>query len=905
GTRASPNFVDIDDDGDFDAFFGENDGTLIFYRNTGSTDSPVFSPDALPQTATAANPLDGVDAGTRAVPSFTDIDKDGDLDLFFGEDGGTLKFYENSGSPTAPVFSPAELPRIATAANPLDGVDAGTRAVPSFTDIDNDGDMDVFLGENDGTLKFYENSGSAASPLFVPAELPQSATAANPLDWVDVGTRAAPYFTDIDADGDLDLFFGANDGLLYFYENNGSVTAPNFVTGSAAAMFQPLAEFGLAARDIPTLDADAVKALDPAAFSAFDAENVAALSISAVSGLSAAQLTNLAADALNGLTPGQFQSIPDLVLRGLTAKNIGGLPVDVIAEFTPEDISALNINDIRQAEGRDIARMLTNFACDITPEQAAVLAPPDWQIDLSSGIITVPPGSGLGFNAIVQDVDLTGAVSLPELPDLGTVFGIGACRDGTTLLAEFNQTLDDMGLDTVEFSQQKDGIVSITTDADEIGGTAGLDLRFIPVTKNIVQVGEEVKTGISVDKNGRYLITITDKKQFPLTPAPADPAGLAAAMGTGGSIKLGESGDVLLKFKDSLRQASWVFRAVIFDPFIEPAPAGICIDISFGNVQCNWAGVPPYQQPGIHLFSPFSPFSRAGTDGEESRAVYNDGTSQKIYLTVLSPETFEEKMREIEGVENITFKVTDGSFNMVYRGRSSHLSADLDSRAVPLAEGVHIEPEITISLDGDRLEYTVQSEALAITSTVRVSPPIHGVIPLTDTFVNEVLALGANAVIQNTDNTFDIWIPGQRFLVTPTFEVRIVESDEPADPQPFTGNSDATLTYAVRMDTQIVRTKLLLSEKQQPAVPFPEHFIEKMLEITGVESVTPAADGGFDVVFSGTPVKLTPTFDVQTRKLAEGEQIKPPFYMNDDGTLSYTVQDGSWVTTTRLHALFL
>ena len=48
------------------------------------------------QTGTA-NPWDGIDVGLNSVPTFADIDGDGDLDLIVGEENGNLNYYENTG----------------------------------------------------------------------------------------------------------------------------------------------------------------------------------------------------------------------------------------------------------------------------------------------------------------------------------------------------------------------------------------------------------------------------------------------------------------------------------------------------------------------------------------------------------------------------------------------------------------------------------------------------------------------------------------------------------------------------------------------------------------------------------------------------------------------------------------
>ena len=87
---SKPVFVDIDNDGDMDAFIGEDDGIIIYYKNTGSPTSAIFSL----QSGTS-NPLDG-DVGGYSKPTFTDIDNDGDMDAFIGTGNGTVLFIENA-----------------------------------------------------------------------------------------------------------------------------------------------------------------------------------------------------------------------------------------------------------------------------------------------------------------------------------------------------------------------------------------------------------------------------------------------------------------------------------------------------------------------------------------------------------------------------------------------------------------------------------------------------------------------------------------------------------------------------------------------------------------------------------------------------------------------------------------
>jgi len=262
-----PVFVDIDNDGDFDAFIGEDDGIINYYKNTGNMDNPVFTM----QTG-SSNPLTGVDVGFRAAPTFVDIDNDGDFDAFVGGNGGSIKYYENTGTPAGPVY----VQQTGTA-NPLNE-DFGSRSVPIFVDIDNDGDydpfigiavrvdfypnvgnntnlvvvlpcrepvyedptpvlvdidndsdFDLFAGDIDGKIRYYKNIVTVATPDF-----DYMFGADNPVDWIDEGRSSAPDFVDIDGDGDFDLFAGDRDGTISYTINTGTNINPLFQSGGSS-----------------------------------------------------------------------------------------------------------------------------------------------------------------------------------------------------------------------------------------------------------------------------------------------------------------------------------------------------------------------------------------------------------------------------------------------------------------------------------------------------------------------------------------------------------------------------------------------------------------------------------------------------------------------------------------------
>ncbi|MEG4633611.1 FG-GAP-like repeat-containing protein [Microcoleus sp. AR_TQ3_B6] len=196
-TNSCPTFADIDSDGDLDAFVGTEFGTISYYQNTGGT---------FTQLTGTANPLNSVNVGYSSSPTFADIDSDGDLDAFVGGSSGTISYYQNNGG----TFT-----QLTGTANPLNGVNVGDYSFPTFADLDSDGDLDAIIGTGGGTIAYYQNTGGTFTQL---------TGTANPFNGFSVGYNAVPTFADIDSDGDLDAFVGAYDGSIHYYQNG--PTAP-------------------------------------------------------------------------------------------------------------------------------------------------------------------------------------------------------------------------------------------------------------------------------------------------------------------------------------------------------------------------------------------------------------------------------------------------------------------------------------------------------------------------------------------------------------------------------------------------------------------------------------------------------------------------------------------------------
>ena len=208
-TYSAPCLADLDGDGDYDLLVGRQDGYTYGYENTGTTNSPVW---------TRKTEWDVPNIGDYAAPCLVDLDGDGDYDLLIGEKVGKTYAYENTGNKSSPMW---------TKKTEWDLADMGSYAVPSFADLDNDGDYDILISAMTGIPYAFENTGTTSSPVWT------RNNAWNAPDPSEGKDYSSPCLADLDGDGDYDLFVGTKTGNSYAYKNTGTTSSPEWTRNDA------------------------------------------------------------------------------------------------------------------------------------------------------------------------------------------------------------------------------------------------------------------------------------------------------------------------------------------------------------------------------------------------------------------------------------------------------------------------------------------------------------------------------------------------------------------------------------------------------------------------------------------------------------------------------------------------
>jgi len=245
-------YLDVDNDGKNDLLVAPNSrqasntyDALWYYKNVNTAQQPSFS-------FQKKNFLieDMIDQGSGAYPVFVDYNADGLQDLVvgnfsfylpLGERDARLFLYENTGTANNPSFELVDDDWLGMSQFSSSATFA---FAPAFGDLDNDEDLDLIIGEQNGALFFAENLAGSGNPLaFAPVQYHNFG--------IDVGQASVVQIVDLDEDGISDLVIGEKNCNLNFAKGLGNGTfdqvfpglgnvnacAPGYLDGNAHPRF--------------------------------------------------------------------------------------------------------------------------------------------------------------------------------------------------------------------------------------------------------------------------------------------------------------------------------------------------------------------------------------------------------------------------------------------------------------------------------------------------------------------------------------------------------------------------------------------------------------------------------------------------------------------------------------------
>ncbi len=233
GSDATPCFADWDGDGVQDLLVGYrvgNYGKIRYYHNSGTNESPVWDTGVYLQNSTGNDFTYNISSTSLFGASPSTASYDGDIypDLFIGLADGTVRVLKNvngTGKLTDPNGTATYLSYTDKLTYRQVSLDTGAEATISLVDLNDDGNLDLLVGNSGGVVKVAWNKGNWN---FSELQLVEADGAA-----IILGSRITVAAGDMNGDGRKDLLVGTSDGKVLFYENIGTSTSPKYAAGKA------------------------------------------------------------------------------------------------------------------------------------------------------------------------------------------------------------------------------------------------------------------------------------------------------------------------------------------------------------------------------------------------------------------------------------------------------------------------------------------------------------------------------------------------------------------------------------------------------------------------------------------------------------------------------------------------
>jgi len=201
-SAATPVVVDWDMDGKKD-FILVAGGRIRFFKQNMT--------NQLEEVVGEKNPFHDIHLGwTFARVSIVDWDGDGDLDLI-APSGSGVAYWEQINGKLVLRAGQAN-PFLAVKSHFIDNARGwdGNYGAPTAVDWDGDGDLDLILGQADGTLLYFERMENA--------HLAERSSHANPFNGIQSGSYVTAQAVDVNGNGFLDLVLGSKEGFIHIFK---------------------------------------------------------------------------------------------------------------------------------------------------------------------------------------------------------------------------------------------------------------------------------------------------------------------------------------------------------------------------------------------------------------------------------------------------------------------------------------------------------------------------------------------------------------------------------------------------------------------------------------------------------------------------------------------------------------
>ncbi|WP_291275744.1 FG-GAP-like repeat-containing protein [Flavobacterium sp.] len=212
------NFVDINNDGNLDAFSCHDVAPNVYYLNNSSNTFTHFQSGVTPGSYN----LGTLSSGGNYASIWTDYDNDGDVDLFISKcSGPPCELHRNDGNGVFTNIS-------AIAQINTTPVQSWSSAIADF---DNDGDMDIFVGANGNSgHKYFLNNLDTSNNT---EEAFTNITASTGIG-TDTSISRDYIAYDFDNDGKVDIMGGGN--KIFFNQGNNNFAPTNYTGMSLGAI---------------------------------------------------------------------------------------------------------------------------------------------------------------------------------------------------------------------------------------------------------------------------------------------------------------------------------------------------------------------------------------------------------------------------------------------------------------------------------------------------------------------------------------------------------------------------------------------------------------------------------------------------------------------------------------------